>query len=219
MTCWMPEALLSAAAFVGLAVSPVLGGAPQSLDPGSDLAWVKTIRGPQIFVPDTSDRTTLDMNDNLRHKPSGFACPQTFDGLAVLLMSIEPDKDSLICDYRAGTDVRYNANDPVRYRLALRKTHPGQTARDLFATMVADGRAALKITGNHTPPWANGPSAPPEWVVFWDTDGDGVQGIWMTQIGGWIVYLRAQYAPSAATDVEAGRIAQTLFAQIKQQVK
>ncbi len=215
----MHRHLSASFALLLLAAAPAAGAAPQSTDPGSGIASVKITKGPQVFIPDTGNPATLDINDNLRHKPSGFACPETFDGLAVLLMSIEPNDDSLVCDYRAGTDLRYKASDPIRYHLMLVKERPGQSARAIFDQLVAGGRQALKIKGNHTPPWASGPAAAPELVAFWDTDGDGVQGAWVAQAGSWIVVLRAQYAPGAPNDVEAGKIAQTLFALIKQQVK
>lgn len=208
--------------FGALVALSLVAGVPasgQSTDPGSGIASTTTKRGPQVLIPDTSDPTLLDINDDMRHKPSGFACPQTFDGLAVLLMSIEPNDDSLVCDYRAGTDRTYKAGDPIRYQLMLLKARPGQSARDIFDGMVKDGRAALKIKGDHIPPWATGPAAAPDMVAFWDTDGDGVQGVWVSEAGSWIVTLRAQYEPGAANDVEAGKVAQVLLAQIKRQVK
>ena len=193
------------------------GGVPPPVTSGSSPSGTKRVAGPQIFIPATGNPALLDMAD-MRHKPSGFACPQSFDGLAVLLMSIDPAADHLTCDYRAGTDLRYREDDPIRYQLVLVKA-PGQSARTVFDQLVAGGRQALKIKGDHAPPLAAGAAPLPEFVVYWDTESDGVQGVWVGHAGGWIVYLRAQYAPSAANDAEAGKVAQILFAQIAKQVR
>lgn len=176
---------------------------------------VKTA-GPQILVSGAGDFRLLD--GNMRHTPSGFACPQTFDGLQVLLMSIDPRADYLSCDYRSGTDLRFNAEDPVRYSITLIKAR-GATPRSVFEQLTAGARATLRIKGDHTPPLATGPAPAPQFVAYWDTEKDGVQGAWVGQAGRWVIWLRAQYPPSAATDAEAGQVARRLFAAAADQVK
>ncbi len=159
------------------------------------------------------------MAGGMRHKPSGFACPERFDGLAVLLMSIESKADSLTCDYRAGTDLRYRKDDPIRYEITLLKAFPNESPRGAFDKLITSGRASVRIKGDHAPPLATGPAPAPEFVAYWDTDGDGVQGLWAGKAGGWIVLLRAQYPPSPANDAEAGKVAQTLFTLAGKQVR
>ena len=176
-------------------------------------------RGPQILIADSGDIRLLDMAADMQHKPSGFACPATFDGLSVLLMSIDPRTDYLSCSYRAGTELRYRQDDPIRYQVTLLKARPGDTPRRVFDQMAADGRAALHITDDHGPPLPTGSAPAPEFAVFWDTEDAGVQGLWVGKAGGWIVLLRAQYPPGSANDVEAGNVARVLFAQIAEQVR
>jgi hypothetical protein len=85
--------------------------------------------------------------------------------------------------------------------------------------MTASARASLRIKGEHRPPLAIGPAPEPEFVAYWDTENEGVQGIWVGKAGGWIVWLRAQYPPSPANDAEAGKMAEALFTQVGKQVR
>jgi hypothetical protein len=192
------------------------GGVPPPVQSGTVGEGVTVTAGPQILVAGSGDPATLD---GTRHKPSGFTCPQTFDGLAVLLMSIDPRKDSLTCQYRAGTDLRYREDDPIRYQISLVRASHGETARGPFDALNAEGRKTLHITGDHAPPLAAGPAPAPEFVAYWDTADAGVQGFWVGKAGRWIVYVRAQYPASAANDAEAGKVAGTLFADAGKQVK
>ena len=134
-------------------------------------------------------------------------------------MSVEPTADHLSCAYRAGTELRYSRDDQIRYQLDLVRVGPADTPRAFFDELTAQGRAALRIKGDHTPPLATGPAPLPELVAYWDTEGDGVQGLWVGKAHDWIVALRAQYAPSAANDAEAGKVAQVLFAEAARQVR
>jgi hypothetical protein len=193
-------------------------GPPPPVEPGKSEHVSVVDAGPQILIADSGDMRLLDIADDMRHLPSGFACPSTFDGLSVLLMRIDPRADYLSCEYRAGSELRYRQDDPMRYQVILIKARPDDTTRGVFDQMTADGRATLRIKGNHTPPLATGPAPAPELVTFWDTAED-VQGLWAGKAGGWIVLLRAQYPQSAASDTEAGEVAQILFSQIAQQVR
>ena len=175
--------------------------------------------GPQIFIPAAADPRLLDAAHDNRHKPSGFACPESFDGLAVLLMSIEPHADSLTCDYRAGTELRYREDDPIRYQISLVKAARGDTSQSVFNEMVAQARSEMHITGDHVPPLPTGPSPAPQFVAYWDTADAGVQGVWVAKAGGWIIWVRAQYPPGAANDAEAGKVARTLFDRVAAQVR
>ena len=196
------------------------GAVPPPVQSGGQADGSTINAGPQIFIPESGDPRLLDTTgDDMRHKPSGFACPQTFDGLAVMLMSIEPRADYLSCSYRAGTDLRYREDDPIRYQINLFKARPGDTPRGLFDELTGQARGALHIKGDHAPPLATGQPPAPELAVFWDTDGEGVQGVWAGKAGGWIVWLRAQYPPGPANDAEAGKVARILFARIGEQVK
>jgi hypothetical protein len=175
--------------------------------------------GPQILIESSGDPRLLDLPDGKRHKPSGFACPIGFDGLAVLLMSIDPRADYLSCSYRAGTELRFREEDPVRYQITLIKAPPDATPRDIFDGLTAGARAELHIKGNHTPPLAIGPAPAPQFVAFWDTRDEGVQGVWVGKAGSWVVWLQAQYQPSPANDAEAGKVARILFAEVARQVR
>lgn len=176
--------------------------------------------GPQVFVAGEGGMKWLDTTrDGFRHKPSGFGCPQRFDGLAVLLMSVEPRGDYLACSYRAGTDLTFRPDDEIRYQLVLAKPRPGDTTRTVFDQLIAEGRAGLRIKGDHAPPLVTGPAPAPEFVAYWDAEDAGVQGVWVGKAGGWIVWLRAQYPPGAANDAEAGTVAKALFAKVAAEVK
>jgi hypothetical protein len=196
-----------------------IGTIPPPMEPGPRADGSRAAVGPQIFVMGSGDPRLLDMAGGMRHTPSGFACPPTFDGLPVMLMSIDPRTDYLSCSYRAGTDLRFRENDPIRYQIALIKAWPGETPRRLFDELTASARASIRIKGDHAPPLAIGPAPAPEFVAYWDTEDAGVQGAWVGEAGGWIVWLRAQYPPSPANDAEAGKVAQTLFAQVGRQVR
>lgn len=156
--------------------------------------------------------------DGTRHKPSGFTCPETFDGLAVLLKSIDGGKDSLTCDYRAGTDLTYRESDPVRYRITLRRPAHGETAKYAFDQLIANGRGDLHIKGDRAPPLVAGQASGPEFVAYWDT-ADGVQGISVGSAGRWLVWVWAKYEPGAANDAEAGQVTTRLFAEVAKQLK
>ncbi len=194
------------------------GDIPPPVESGALADGTQFEAGPQILISAAGDPHLLDPG-SYRHKPSGFACPSTFDGLAVLLMSIEPNAGSLVCSYRAGTDLRYREDDPIRYQVTLFKSPSGETARSVFEQLTAAARNQLRITGDHRPPLAAGRAPAPQFVGYWDTADAGVQGVWVGQAGGWIIFLRAQYAPSAANDAEAGKIAQILFTQAGKQIR
>ena len=194
------------------------GGVPSPLKPESRANGTSVAAGPQILIAGTGDPRLLDMAGGMRHKPSGFACPERFDGLPVLLMSIDPRTDTLSCDYRAGTELRFREDDPIRYQITLIKA-PGETPRGIFDQLTASARAGLRIKGDHAPPLATGPAPAPEFVAYWDTEDAGVQGVWVGEAGGWILWLRAQYPPSPANDAEAGKVAQALFSQAGKQVR
>ena len=174
--------------------------------------------GPQIFVLASGDLKLLDVGAGMKHKPSGFACPQTFEGLPVLLMSIDPRSTYLNCNYREGTDLRYREDDKVRYQLALFQAAGKTTPSSIFETIIASDRQTLHIQGDRTPPLATGPAPSPQLVAYWDTDG-GVSGLWVGKAGRWIVVVRSRYRASAANDAEAGKIAQILFAEAAKQLK
>lgn len=195
------------------------GGVPPPVAPGLRADGSRVVAGPQFLIASTGDPQLLDMTNGMRHTPSGFACPQTFGGLAVLLMSIDPRTDSVSCNYRAGTDLSYRPADPIRYQINLVKARPGETARSVFDQLSASARAALRIKGDHAPPLAIGRAPAPEFVAYWDTEDAGVQGVWVGHAGSWIVWLRAQYPLSPANDVEAGKLAQILFSQVAAQVR
>ncbi|MBX3563124.1 MAG: hypothetical protein KF730_00970 [Sphingomonas sp.] len=171
------------------------------------------VAGPQFMILSSGDPGLLNMNDDMQHTPSGFHCPRRFEGLAVLLMTIEPKADRLTCSYRAGTDLRLRDTDEARYQIVLIRAGSGQTPRSIFDGLVASARAGLRIKGDHLPPLAVGRSPAPLFVAYWDTEGAGVQGVWVYKAGRWIVWLRAQYPPASANDAEAGSIAHILFAE------
>jgi len=190
------------------------GGVPPPVESGPQAGGATAVAGPQILIESAGDRRLLDMAAGMRHTPSGFACPQSFDGLPVLLMSIAPRADSLACSYRAGTEPRFREDDPIRYRLTLIKAR-GETPRDILDKLIASAHADFHVKGDHPPPAASGP----DFVAYWDTEDAGVQGVWVGQAGGWIVWVRAQYPPSPANDAEAGKVAQALFALVGKQVR
>lgn len=194
------------------------GGIPSPLKPGSRVDGTSVAAGPQILIAGSGDPRLLDIASGMKHTPSGFACPERFDGLSVLLMSVDPRADTLSCSYRAGTELRFREGEPIRYQITLIKA-PGETPRGVFDELTASARADLHITGDHVPPLAIGPAPAPEFVAYWDTADAGVQGVWVGKAGGWILWLRAQYPPSPANDAEAGRVAQTLFTQAGKQVR
>jgi hypothetical protein len=195
------------------------GGVPPPVMSGRQADGSEVTAGPQIGIATEGDSSTLDIEGGLMHKPSGFACPQTFPQLAASLKSIDPRKNSLACSYRAGTDPTYREDDPVRYQLVLERVRRGETARSEFDRLAADGRKNLRIKGDHAAPLAVGRSPLPEFVLYWDIEGGGVQGLWVAKMGGWIVWVHAQYAADPANDLEAGKIAQTLFAGVAKAVK
>jgi len=182
---------------------------------GSEGESIEITAGPQVYVTGADD---LRWMDGTRHKPSGFTCPETFDGLAVLLKQIDGGKDSLICDYRAGTDLTYRESDPVRYRIKLQRAPQGVTARSVFDQLTAANRADLHIRGDHAPPLAAGQAPAPEFVAYWDT-ADGVQGLSVGSARGWLFWVWAKYAPGAANDAEAGKVTARLFGEVAKQVK
>jgi hypothetical protein len=194
------------------------GGVPPPIESGPRAGGTSAAAGPQVLILSSGDPRLLDMAGGMRHTPSGFACPQSFDGLPVLLMSIDPRTDSLACSYRAGTEPRFREDDPIRYQFTLIKAGV-TTPRDVLDELVASARAEHRPKGDHAPPPAKGP----EYVAYWDTEGDGVQGgvqgIWVGKAGGWIVSVRAQYPPSPANDAEAGKLAQILFAAAGKQIQ
>jgi hypothetical protein len=190
------------------------GGAPPPVEPGSRAGETSVAAGPQILIAGTGDPRLLDMAGGMRHRPSGFACPESFEGLPVLLMSIDPRTDYLACSYRAGTELRFREDEPIRYQLTLIKAG-GTTPRDVLDKLIASARAEHRPKGDHAPPPASGP----EYVAYWDTEDAGVQGVWVGKAGGWIVWVRAQYPPSPANDAEAGKVAQTLFSLASKQVR
>ncbi|MEA3061407.1 MAG: hypothetical protein QOJ94_1188 [Sphingomonadales bacterium] len=195
------------------------GDIPLAQESGPRPDGSRIVSGPQILVSSSGDPALLDLNDGMRHTPSGFACPPTFDGLAVTLMSVDPRNDYLACNYRPGTELRFRPDDPIRYQLVLARPRPGDTPRSVFDQLTASARASLRIKGEHRPPLAIGPAPEPELAAFWDTEDEGVQGAWVGKASGWIVWLRAQYPPSPANDAEAGRVAQIFFTQVGKQVK
>jgi hypothetical protein len=220
MPRWLAIAALSLIATPALADEQDGAGFPPPVEPGPRAdGSVVTAVGPQILISSAGDIRLLDMAADMRHKPSGFTCPSTIEGVPVTLMTVDPRPDYLSCDYRAGTELRYRPDDPIRYHVILAKAKPGVTPRALFEEMAADGRAALRITGDHAPPLPAGAAPGPQFAVFWDTEDAGVQGLWAGKAGGWIVLMRAQYPPGSANDAEAARVAQILFTQIAQQVR
>lgn len=192
---------------VSYGFAPPVGGVPPQ-EPGRSVAAA----GPQVFIAGSGDPRLLNMRD-MRHAPSGFGCPQSFPGLAVLLMSVDPRPDYLSCGYRAGTDLRLRDDAEIRYQITLIKAAAGETSRRIFDELTASARASLRIKGDHVPPLPTGPAPAPEFVAYWDTKDGGVQGVWVGKASGWVVWLRAQYPHSATNDAEAGRIAQLLFAE------
>lgn len=202
---------------VSYAFAPPGGVPPATLQQLADGTGVAA--GPQILIEGSGDPRLLDMADGKRHTPSGFACPETFDGLAVLLMSIDPRIETLSCSYRAGSELRFREDDPIRYQITLIKASPGETPRGIFDELAASARASLRIKGEHAPPLAVGAAPAPEFVAYWDTEDAGVQGVWVGRAGGWIISLRAQYPPSPANDIEAGKVAQTLFSLARKQIR
>ena len=190
------------------------GGVPPPMESESRAGETSAAAGPQILILSSGDPRLLDLAGGMRHTPSGFACPQSFDGLPVLLMSIDPRTDYLACSYRAGTELRFRDDDPIRYQITLIKAR-GETPRDMLDKLIAGARAEHRPTGDHAPPPASGP----EYVAYWDTEDAGVQGVWVGKAGSWIVWMRAQYPPSPANDAEAGKVAQTLFSLAGKQVR
>ena len=196
----MPRWLAIAIAALALNAIPALAGEqgtathgeelPPPVESGTRADGTVITAGPQVLISDAGDIRLLDMAAHMRHKPSGFTCPSSFDGLPVLLMTVDPRADYLSCSYRAGTELRYRQDDPIRYHVILAKASAGETPRSLFEAMAADGRAALHITGEHAPPLAPGPAPAPELAVFWDTEDGGVQGLWAGKAGGWIVLMQ-----------------------------
>lgn len=190
------------------------GGVPPPMESGPRADGTSVAAGPQILILSSGDPRLLDMADAMRHTPSGFACPRSFDGLPVLLMSIDPRADYLACSYRAGTELRLREDDPIRYQITLIKAR-GTTPRDILDKLIASARAEHRPKGDHTPPPASGA----EYVAYWDTEDAGVQGVWVGKRGGWIVWVRAQYPPSPANDAEAGKVAETLFSLAGKEVR
>lgn len=195
------------------------GGVPPAVQSGSQSESadesVSITAGPQVMVTGADDMRWLE---GMRHKPSGFTCPETFDGLAVLLKHVDGGADSLTCDYRAGTDLTYRESDPIRYRITLRRLSLGENARAAFDRLIADNRGDLHIMGDHAPPLAPGPSPAPQFVAYWDTEA-GVQGLSVGSAGRWTVWVWAKYAPGAANDAEAGKVAGILFDAVAKQLR
>ncbi len=178
------------------------------------------IAGPQIFIPNTGDRALLDVAGlSLRHRPSGFACPQLFDDLPVRLMTLDPRADALICGYRVGTDPEFQPGTPVRYQITLIRAKPGDTQRGLFDQLKASAIGSIRIKRDHVLPLPTGQAPGPAFAAFWETEVPDVQGMWVGRAAGWLVWVRAQYPAGAANDVEAGKVAERLFAALGSQVK
>lgn len=197
----------------------LVGGVPPPVESGPRGDGGSVTAGPQIMILSSGDPRLVNVPDDMRHRPSGFACPSHFEGLAVLLKTIDPQANYLACSYRAGTELRFNPDDPIRYQIMLLRAAHGDTPRRIFDQMVAEGRAALRITGDHPLPLATGAAPAPAFAAFWDTRGDGVQGVWVGKAGRWIVAVRAQYPPGAANDAEAGKVARVLFAEVARQMR
>lgn len=194
------------------------GDVPPPVESGST-ANGKVVAGPQFLIANTGDIRTLDSEHNHKHKPTGFTCPQTFAGLAVLLMSIDPRSTDLVCTYRARTDLHFRPDDEVRYQLVLTLPQPGETPRSVFDQLVASARTKLRIKGDHIPPIATGQASGAQFVAYWDTEDAGVQGAWVGKAGRYIVWLRVTYPSSPDNDAEAGKVAQILFDLVSTQVK
>ena len=197
------------------------GSMPPPVQPGVLPGGGKLNAGPRVMIAGAPDASLLDMSNGIRHRPSGFTCPQTFDGLPVLLMSIEPQQDSLSCRYRVSPGLSPQPGERMRYKITLTRA-PGQTPRSVFDNLTAGARPRLKITGDRPAPLAPGPAPAPQYVAYWNTDserGPEVQGLWVGQAGAWITEVRAQYPPTPANDAEAGKVARTLFEQVARQVR
>jgi len=193
-------------------------GIPMPVQPGQAANGGTTIAaGPQILVQSTGDPQMLDMARGMQHRPSGFACPKGFEGLAILLMTIDPRTDYLSCRYRSGTDLHFRPTDQVRYVLTLVRAPPAITTRNIFDQITTKAHATLHITGDHVPPLAGGPAPAPELVACWDTDG-GTEGVWVGKVGDWTMWVQFKYPPSAANDAEAAQVAKTLFVQAHTQI-
>jgi len=194
------------------------GGVPLPVQPGRAADGSTTIAaGPQILIQSTGDPQLLDMAKGMQHRPSGFACPKSFEGLTILLMAIDPRTDYLSCRYRSGTDLHFRPTDQVRYMLTLVRAPPTMTARNIFDQITAKAHATLHITGDHVPPLAIGPAPAPELVAFWDTDG-GTEGVWVGKVGDWTMWVQSKYPPTATNDAEAGQVARTLFLEANKQI-
>lgn len=170
---------------------------------------------PQVAIAGKPDEF---LDENMRHKGSGFTCPPTFRGLPVMLNIVNPKASGLQCRYRGGTSLEHDAKAPVRYQIEIDNA-PGVTAKEIFDTLAPTAKLSFKVTGDRAPPMLAGAPPGPEQVGYWTTEGGQTLGIFINVTKGWLVRVRTLFPTSELNDAEAGSVVKTLFDSAAAQIK
>lgn len=209
--------------FVQYGFSPT-GGAPSPVQSGTTRdatgAETKTVAGPQVFyVGDAMTAGHIKMDGGkARHAASGLSCPDRFDGQQVLLMRVTADNDSLHCEYRHGTELRYDPNDEVRYDIKLAR-RPARTAQEIAGIVGPDLRSSNPSLREAVPALAAGASPAPATAQSWISVSNYKFSLWTAKKADWIMISLATYAPTAENDKEAASVVKRLFETAFSQVR
>lgn len=186
------------------------GGAPPPVQSATLADGSSVTAGPQVMLfgaPGVLMEPAAGKRGGSRHRPSGFVCPHTIDDTQVLLMSIEPAADGVRCNFRVGTDLRYNPDDEIRYQLTVARD-PGADVDAIIRDFVAE---APRGSRERTSPLPAAQMPTPGRTAFVNLDGRTL-GAWFARRGEWLIVLQASYPEGAANDTEAERLARVIYA-------
>lgn len=206
--------LLAASLFlstVALAAPGLAATGPSRPGDPSDIVSVQVTPGLQFMIGEGA-QAYLDPQDaerTLLHRSSGFSCPLSLVGGAIVLKHIDAGAGSLLCQYRDGPNLTFDPDAHVKYQFLIVKGSGsvGSVMKDL----TAGARQALPIAADKAAPAQPGAAPRPQAARFWTLRDGSVQGLWLGKTRGWFVRLQVDYPDTAANEAEAKAVAEALF--------
>jgi hypothetical protein len=155
-----------------------------------------TILAPSISLPlpqgqsrrlTQADGTVFERGERnaVKHKPTGFVCPQNLQGLVRRDLAIYDPSDG-------GRDVSCGygrVDSPIWHTLYLTKV-PDLTPDQVFTLFERDAQMVAPPTNAMVAPLAPGAPPLPARASFWVDRYGMVQGLWVTSVGPWHIKIR-----------------------------